>query len=62
MNYLLTVTFDDILIVAIYGNRDRLSEYMGKQLFGGDHDYYNTCMCFMGEGRGDPIGTAQGKS
>ena len=29
---------------------------MGKQLFGGDHDDYNTCMCFMGEGRGVGVG------
>ena len=27
---------------------------VGKQLFGGDQDDYNKCVCFMGEGRGTP--------
>ena len=25
-----------------------------EKLFGGDHDDYNACVCFMGEGRGTP--------
>ena len=38
------------------------TQYVGKQLFGGDHDDYNKCVCFMREGKGEHhIGTGTRK-